>query len=124
VFIKRTTRRVGAKTYINHRLVESVATVHGPRHRTICSLGSLAPAPVAEWRGLAHKLAAARSGQTTLVPDAVIDELAARTRPSTVLRAPHRPRVTTSSLSASIRSKSTPSAKRGRSTSGISCGKR
>jgi len=41
VFIKRTTRRVGAKIYMNHLLVESVATVHGPRHRTICSLGSL-----------------------------------------------------------------------------------
>jgi transposase len=85
VFIKRTTRRVGAKTYLNHLLVESVATVHGPRHRTICSLGSLAPAPVAEWRGLAQKLSAALSGQTTLVPDAVIDELSARARP------PHRP---------------------------------
>jgi transposase len=84
VFIKRTTRRVGAKTYINHLLVESVATVHGPRHRTICSLGSLAPAPVAEWRGLAQKLSAALSGQTTLVPDVGIDELAARARP------PHR----------------------------------
>lgn len=81
MFIKRTTRRVGAKTYVNHLLVESVATVHGPRHRTICSLGSLAPAPATEWRGLAHKLGAALSGQTTLIPDTAIEALAARTRP-------------------------------------------
>jgi len=84
VFIKRTTRRVGAKTYVNHLLVESIATVHGPRHRTICSLGTLAPAPVEEWRGLAQKLSAALSGQTTFVPDAVVAALAARARP------PHR----------------------------------
>jgi len=85
VFIKRTTRRVGAKTYVNHLLVQSVATPHGPRHRTICSLGTLAPAPTEQWRGLAQKLAAALSGQTTLVPDPAVDALAARARP------PHRP---------------------------------
>jgi len=82
VFIKRTTRRVGTKTYVNHLLVESVATAQGPRHRTICSLGTLAPAPAADWRGLAHKLSAALGGQTTLVPDPVVDALAARARPA------------------------------------------
>jgi len=82
VFIKRTTRRVGTKTYVNHLLVESVATAQGPRHRTICSLGTLAPAPAEDWRGLAHKLSAALSGQTTLVPDPVVDALAARARPA------------------------------------------
>jgi hypothetical protein len=82
VFIKRTTRRVGAKTYVNHLLVESIATPHGPRHRTICSLGTLAPAPVEEWRGLAQKLSAALSGQTTLVPDPAVAALAARARPA------------------------------------------
>ena len=50
MFIKRTTRRVGPKTYVNHLLVESVATPAGPRHRTICSLGSLAPGPIEEWQ--------------------------------------------------------------------------
>jgi transposase len=82
VFIKRTTRRVGTKTYINHLLVESVATPAGPRHRTICSLGALAPAPIGEWQGLAHKLSAALGGQTTLVPDATVDALAARAHPA------------------------------------------
>jgi transposase len=82
VFIKRTTRRVGTKTYVNHLLVESVATAQGPRHRTICSLGTLAPAPAEDWRSLAHKLSAALGGQTTLVPDPVVDALAARARPT------------------------------------------
>jgi hypothetical protein len=81
VFIKRTTRRVGAKTYVNHLLVETVTTPRGPRHRTICSLGALAPAPAEEWRGLAHKLTAALDGQTALVPDAAVAALAARAHP-------------------------------------------
>jgi len=81
VFIKRTTRRVGATTYVNHLLVETVTTPHGPRHRTICSLGALAPAPAETWRGLAHKLTAALDGQTTLVPDAAMAALAGRVRP-------------------------------------------
>jgi transposase len=81
VFIKRTTRQVGAKTYVNHLLVETISTPHGPRHRTICSLGALAPAPAEEWRGLAHKLSAALDGQATLVADAAVAALAARVRP-------------------------------------------
>jgi transposase len=82
VFIKRTTRRVGATTYVNHLLVESVATPQGSRHRTICSLGSLAPAPAEDWRGLARKLSAALAGQTALVPDPAVEALAARVRPA------------------------------------------
>ncbi len=82
MFIKRTTRRVGDKTYVNHLLVESVTTPQGPRHRTICSLGSLAPAPAEEWQGLARKLSAALGGQTTLVPDPAVDALAGRIRPA------------------------------------------
>ena len=82
MFIKRTTRQVGGKTYVNHLLVESVATPQGPRHRTICSLGPLAPAPEDEWRGLARKLSAALAGQTTLLPDPAVAALAERTRPA------------------------------------------
>ncbi len=82
MFIKRTTRQVGTKTYVNHLLVESVATAQGPRHRTICSLGTLAPGPAEDWRNLAHKLSAALGGQTTFVADPVVDALAARVRPA------------------------------------------
>ena len=88
MFIKRTTRRVGRTTYVNHLLVESVTTPQGPRHRTICSLGSLAPAPAAQWRGLARKLSSALDGQTTLVPDPAVEALTAQTRPT---RARSRP---------------------------------
>jgi transposase len=82
VFIKRTTRRVGDREYVNHLLVESVTTPHGPRHRTICSLGSLAPGPKEDWQGLAHKLAAALGGQRTWVPDPTAEALVATARPS------------------------------------------
>ena len=92
MFIKRTLRRVGDRTYVNHLLVESVATPQGPRHRTICSLGSLAPAPADEWRGLARKLSAALGGQTTLEPEPTVEVLTARTRP-TRPHAPARPPV-------------------------------
>jgi transposase len=54
------------KTYINHLLVESVQTAKGPRQRTICSLGSLEPAPAEDWLGLAHKLQSALQGQKSL----------------------------------------------------------
>ena len=81
MFIKRTSRQVGGKTYVNHLLVESIATPQGPRHRTICSLGSLAPAPEAQWRGLAQKLSSALGGQTTFLPDPAVAAVAARARP-------------------------------------------
>ena len=50
----------------NHLLVESVQTPHGPRQRTICSLGSLEPAPAEDWLGLAHKIESALEGQASL----------------------------------------------------------
>lgn len=78
MFIKATKKRVGDKTYINHVLVESVATPKGPRHRVVCSLGSLAPAPAEEWGALAHKLAAALAGQQALIPDPRVDRLVAQ----------------------------------------------
>jgi hypothetical protein len=78
MFIKPTKKTVGDKTYVNHVLVESVATPKGPRHRVVCSLGSLAPAPAAEWLALAHKVEAALTGQQPLVGDARVDALVAK----------------------------------------------
>lgn len=69
MFIKRTTKQFKSRTYVNHLLVESVVTPKGPRHRTICSLGSLAPAPRKEWLSLARKLESALMGQPELLPD-------------------------------------------------------
>ena len=82
MYIRRTVRRVKTKTYVNHLLVESVATPAGPRQRVICSLGALAPAPKDEWLGLARKLHAALAGQSTLLPDAAVDQFVARVRPT------------------------------------------
>src|SRR6266849_6693321 len=82
MYLRRTTRRVGDKTYQNYLLVESVATPNGPRQRVICSLGALAPGLKDEWLGTARRLHAALAGQTALVPDARVDALAARVRPS------------------------------------------
>jgi transposase len=81
MYLRRTTRRVGDKTYQNYLLVESVATPKGPRQRVICSLGSLSPAPKDEWLSTAQRLHAALAGQTALVPDAPVDALVGRVRP-------------------------------------------
>jgi transposase len=81
MYLRRTTRRVGDKTYQNYLLVESVATPKGPRQRVICSLGALAPGPKDEWLGTARRLHAALAGQTALVPDPAVDVLTARARP-------------------------------------------
>jgi transposase len=80
MYLRRTTRRVGNRTYQNYLLVESVATPKGPRQRVICSLGTLAPGPKEEWLGTARRLHAALAGQTALMPDATVDALAARVR--------------------------------------------
>ena len=80
MFIKPTKKTVGDKTYVNHVLVESVATPKGPRHRVVCSLGSLAPAPAAEWLALAHKVEAALTGQQPLIRDARVDAIVAKAK--------------------------------------------
>ncbi len=66
MYIRKTKRVYKGKTYINHLLVESVLTPKGPRQRTICSLGSLDPAPPEEWLLLAHKMESALHGQLSL----------------------------------------------------------
>src|SRR3989442_15942337 len=70
MYIRKTTRNYKGKTYTNHLLFESVQTANGPRQRTICSLGSLEPAPAEDWLTLAHKLASAVEGQASLPPGA------------------------------------------------------
>ena len=78
MFIKRTRKRVNGKTYLNHLLVESVLTPKGPRHRVVCSLGSLAPAPAEEWRALAGRIEAALGGQSELERDRGLETIVAR----------------------------------------------
>jgi transposase len=66
MYIRKTKRVYKGKTYTNHLLVESLQTPKGPRQRTICSLGSLEPAPPEQWLALAHKLHSALQGQASL----------------------------------------------------------
>ena len=66
MYIRKTKRTYKGKTYLNHLLVESVQTPNGPRQRTICSLGSLEPAPPEQWLGLAHKMESVLQGQLPL----------------------------------------------------------
>jgi transposase len=68
------------KTYVTHLLVESVNTPSGPRHKTICNLGHMAPGPKEEWLELAERIQAALSGQLALYPDPRVGEAVARVR--------------------------------------------
>lgn len=68
MYIRKTQRVYRGKAYTNHLLVESVQTPQGPRQRTICSLGSLEPAPAEDWLSLAHKIEASLQGQASLTP--------------------------------------------------------
>ena len=66
MYIRKSSRVYKGKTYTNHLLVESVQTPKGPRQRTVCSLGSLEPAPPEQWLALAHKLKSTLQGQLSL----------------------------------------------------------
>ena len=66
MYIRKSIRKYKGKTYTNYLLVESVHTPKGPRQRTICSLGNLAPAPAEQWLALAHRLESALEGQLSL----------------------------------------------------------
>jgi len=58
-----------------------MATPKGPRQRSICSLGSLAPGPPEQWYALAKKLEAALVGQLSLEgPDPLVEEIVAKAR--------------------------------------------
>lgn len=72
MYIRKTSRIYKGKTYTNHLLVESVQTSDGPRQRTICSLGSLEPAPAEDWLALADKLQSSLQGQESL-PDSAAE---------------------------------------------------
>ena len=79
MFIKRTTKTTNGKTYFNHLLVESVITEKGPRHRVVCSLGSLAPAPRSEWLALARKVESALAGQPEILADKRVQSVLEKT---------------------------------------------
>lgn len=89
MYIRKTKRVYKDKTYTNHLLVESVLTPKGPRQRTLCSLGSLNPAPRKDWLALAHKMQAALQGQLSLqAPPAEMEPLVQRARKGCVRQQP------------------------------------
>lgn len=67
MYIRKSVRAYGGKTYTNYLLVESVQTPRGPRQKTVCSLGDLSPRPREEWLKLARKLEDALTGQGELI---------------------------------------------------------
>src|SRR4030042_1700751 len=69
MYIRRSTRKYGDRTYTNHLLVESIQTPKGPRQKTICSLGDLSPRPAKDWLKLAHKIEGALLGQKGLIAE-------------------------------------------------------
>jgi len=71
-------------------LVESVQTERGPRQRTICSLGSVPPAPPEHWPSLVREIEAAQSGQFPLTDPSPALRRLLRRRPT--LGAPPVPR--------------------------------
>jgi transposase len=66
MYIRETTKRRGDRTYLHYLLVESIQSDRGPRQRTVCSLGSVPPAPPEQWPGLVREIEAAQSGQLPL----------------------------------------------------------
>jgi transposase len=69
VYLRRTRKKYKGKSYFNYVLVESQSTPKGPRQRTVCSLGSLEPAPPEQWLALAQRIETALSGQLALAPE-------------------------------------------------------
>jgi len=81
VYIRRTRKTYKGKTYFNYVLVESLSTPKGPRQKTVCSLGSLEPAPRQQWLALAQRIEGALIGQLPLPPgDARASAIAGQVR--------------------------------------------
>jgi transposase len=77
VFIRayHTTNKKTGKKYTAHKLVESFSTENGSRQRIVMQLGTLT-LPKGEWRKLAKSLESKLSGQSMLLLDQNIEEIA------------------------------------------------
>jgi transposase len=100
MFIKRSKKTVKGKDYFHYKLVESIATEKGPRHRVVCSLGSLEPGPKEQWAALAKKMEAALCGQQALFDDPQVAQYAQQLQaPSKATGLPATVRVQPESIS-------------------------
>ena len=75
MFVRKSTRHYGRKTYTNYVLVESIRTPNGPRQKVVCSLGDLSPRSREQWLELARKVETALTGQEDLLGSAVEAEV-------------------------------------------------
>jgi transposase len=82
MYIRKSVRPYGGRTYTNYVLVESVQTPKGPRQKTICSLGDLSPRRRDAWLKLARKIEDALIGQGDLIEtdDAEVADIVRRAR--------------------------------------------
>lgn len=69
MFLRKVSKTVKGRRYVNHVLLESVRTAKGPRQKLICSLGDLSPRPREEWLKLAHRMESALVGQGDLLDE-------------------------------------------------------
>jgi transposase len=80
VFIRKCTKTVKGKKYVNHLLVESINTPDGPRQRVICSLGNLDPGPAEKWVRVAKNIEKALSGQLEVEDNLLTQEIVEKIR--------------------------------------------
>jgi len=81
MFIRKTVKKHGDKTYVNYLLVQSVSTPKGPRQKTIVSLGNLDPGPKEKWVQLARQVQASLEGQIPFdAPEPIVDKIAEKVR--------------------------------------------
>ena len=80
MFIKKSSKTVNGKKYVNHLLVESVNTPKGPRHKVICSLGNLDPGPPEKWLGIAQNIEKALGGQLPIEADPIAEQVVGKIR--------------------------------------------
>jgi transposase len=67
MFIRETVKSKKGKKYVQHQLVESVRTPHGPRQRLLLNLGFL-DLPRKQWKELANTIESELHGQPSLFP--------------------------------------------------------
>jgi len=75
MFIRKVKNKYKGREYFNYQLVESVRTEKGPRHKVVCSLGSLAPRSPEDWLKLSSRIEGALRGQDDLFDQGTDDEL-------------------------------------------------
>jgi len=81
MYIRKCIKKGRNKEYVNYLLVESIATPKGPRQKTVCSLGNLAPRSGEEWLALAQKVEDALAGQGRIEgSDPEAEEIVAKVR--------------------------------------------